>query len=105
MAKSNSKTKAEIIKIVAQKSNVTIALATNIIDLFFGEIKTEVASGGKVNIPKFGIFETIVRATRTGRNPQTGASIIINASKAPKFKASCEFKKHTNQEEIESTVS
>lgn len=34
MAKSNSKTKTEIIKIVAQKSDVTIALATNIIDLF-----------------------------------------------------------------------
>ncbi|BDT03383.1 MULTISPECIES: HU family DNA-binding protein [Spiroplasma] len=98
MAKSNSKTKTEIIKIVAQKSDVTIALATNIIDLFFEEIKVEVANGGKINIPKFGIFETIIREARTGRNPQTGESIVISASKAPKFKASSEFKKHTNQQ-------
>lgn len=98
MAKSNSKTKAEIIKVVAQKSGVTNALATNIIDLFFEEIKVEIANGGKINIPKFGIFETIIREARTGRNPQTGESIVINASKAPKFKASSEFKKHTNQQ-------
>lgn len=99
MAKSNSKTKAEIIKIVAQKFDVTIALATNIIDLFFEEIKVEVANGGKINIPKFGIFETIIRPARIGRNPQTGESIAIKSSKSPKFKASSEFKKHANQQE------
>ena len=104
MTKSNSKTKTEIIKTVAQKSDVTIALATNIIDLFFEEIKVEVANGVKINIPKFGIFETIIREARTGRNPQTGESIVISASKAPKFKASSEFKKHTNQQ-VETIVS
>lgn len=101
MIRSSSKTKADVIKLVAQKCGVTIISATNIIDTFFEEVKIEIANGGKINIPKFGIFESIVRSSRTGRNPQTGETITISASKAPKFKASLEFKKHANKEQAE----
>lgn len=97
MMKSNSKTKAELIKSVAQELDVTIALATSIINLFLEKIKIEVASGSKINLPKFGIFKTIIRDSRLGYNPKTGQSITIKAFKALKFKASSEFKKHTNQ--------
>ncbi|WP_375318104.1 HU family DNA-binding protein [Spiroplasma endosymbiont of Virgichneumon dumeticola] len=99
MPKANSKTKADIIKLIAKKCNITIISATLIIDAFFDEVKSEIANGGKINIPKFGIFESILRSSRTVRNPQTGETITINASKAPKFKASSEFKKHANKEE------
>ncbi|WP_342277068.1 HU family DNA-binding protein [Spiroplasma endosymbiont of Nebria brevicollis] len=100
MTKGNTKTKADIIKLVAQKCDITIISATSIIDAFFDEVKNEIANGGKINIPKFGIFESILRSSRIGRNPQTGETITINASKAPKFKASSEFKKHANKVEI-----
>lgn len=101
MTKSSSKTKADIIKLVAQECGITIISATNIIDTFLDEVKNEVANGGKINIPKFGIFESVIRFSRTGRNPQTGETITISASKAkaPKFKASSEFKKYANKEE------
>lgn len=99
MTKSSSKTKADIIKLVAQECGITIISATNIIDTFLDEVKNEVANGGKINIPKFGIFESVIRSSRTGRNPQTGETITISASKAPKFKASSEFKKYANKEE------
>ena len=42
---------------------------------------------GKVQLVGFGTFETTERAARTGRNPQTGETIEIKASTAPKFKA------------------
>ena len=99
MAKSNFKTKAEIIKIVAEKNDVTITLATNIIDLFFEEMKSAVVQGKKIKIPKFGWFEIISRSERTGRNPQTGEIIKICASRVPKFKASSDFKKNANLDE------
>ena len=42
--------------------------------------------GGKVQLVGFGTFEVSERAARTGRNPQTGKSMKIKASKSPKFK-------------------
>lgn len=63
-----------------------------ILDGFTKAIIDEIAAGGKVQLVGFGTFEVSERAARTGRNPQTGETIEIGASKAPKFKAGKAFK-------------
>ena len=50
-------------------------------------VAAELKNGGKVQLVGFRTFEVSERAAREGRNPQTGASMQIKASKTPKFKA------------------
>ena len=61
-----------------------------------GCIAEELKRGGRVQIPGFGTFEVTTRAERQGRNPQTGATIVIAASKTPKFKAGKTLKDQIN---------
>jgi DNA-binding protein HU-beta len=49
-------------------------------------ITSELAKGGSLSLIGFGTFSVKERGERTGRNPQTGASMTIAASKAPGFK-------------------
>jgi DNA-binding protein HU-beta len=51
-----------------------------------------VASGERVAITGFGVFEKVVRPARTGRNPRTGATVKIKKTTVPKFKAGQSFK-------------
>lgn len=55
-------------------------------------VVASVAAGEDVKIPGFGTFGVTERAAREGRNPQTGETIQIEASKSPKFKAAKAFK-------------
>ena len=50
-------------------------------------IEETLKAGDSIQLIGFGTFEVAERAERTGRNPQTGAEMVIPASKAPKFKA------------------
>ena len=52
--------------------------------------------GDKVSLVGFGTFEVRVRAARTGRNPKTGATLKIKASKTPAFKAGKALKDAVN---------
>ena len=54
------------------------------------------ASGEKVGLVGFGTFEVSERAEREGRNPQTGQTMILKASKTPRFKAGKAFKDMLN---------
>jgi DNA-binding protein HU-beta len=51
-----------------------------------------VASGERVAITGFGVFEKVVRPARTGRNPRTGAAVKIKKTSVPKFKPGQSFK-------------
>ena len=62
----------------------------------FEAIKSEVATGNKVDIAGFGSFSVADRAARTARNPQTGETIQVAAKKAVKFKVSKTFKDALN---------
>jgi DNA-binding protein HU-beta len=62
----------------------------------FDTISSQLASGSEVSIAGFGKFGVSNRAARTGRNPATGATIQIRASKAAKFSAASALKKHLN---------
>ena len=67
-----------------------------VVNEVFDTIKNTLASGEKVAIAGFGTFEVTERAAREGKNPRTQEKLIIPASKAPKFKASKNFKDVVN---------
>jgi DNA-binding protein HU-beta len=82
--------KQELVEAVAKKLVTSKSQAGEIVDLFFatdGIIAGELKKGGTVQVTGFGNFVTRKRSARTGRNPQTGASIKIKASTAPVFRA------------------
>lgn len=71
---------------------VTLKDTTVFVDATIKAIQDAVVNGEKVQLVGFGTFETTERAARTGRNPQTGETLDIPASKSPKFKAGKAFK-------------
>lgn len=86
-------TKKEIVKVVADKhTKFTQKEIGEVVDTFLDTVKVEVAKGEKVSIPKFGIFESKVRAARTARNPMTGETIDVEACNVCKFKPASDFK-------------
>ena len=84
--------KAELIEAVAKRANLSRRDATNAVNAALTTIKTETKKTG-VMIVGFGSFQTVKRKARTGRNPQTGATIKIQASKTVRFRPGKAFKK------------
>jgi DNA-binding protein HU-beta len=92
--------KQELVEAVAKARDTSKADAGEIVDLFFstdGVIAKELKKGGNVSITGFGNFEVRKRAAREGRNPQTGATIKIKASKVPAFRPGKGFKDLVNK--------
>jgi len=79
--------KNELIAQVAEQAGLTKADAGKAVDATFDAITECLKSGDEVRIVGFGNFVVTERAASEGRNPQTGASISIPASKQPKFRA------------------
>ena len=79
--------KAQLVDAVASAADMTKADAGRAIDATLGAIARNLSGGGDVSLVGFGTFKVRHRAARMGRNPQTGASIHINASKSVGFKA------------------
>ncbi|MEZ5934861.1 MAG: HU family DNA-binding protein, partial [Alphaproteobacteria bacterium] len=63
---------------------------------FIEHLQTSLSQGEKISLPGVGQFEIAERAARQGRNPQTGETISIPASKAVKFKAGKALKDAVN---------
>jgi DNA-binding protein HU-beta len=88
--------KAGFIDAVAKQGKVSKAEAKRSVELIFDTIESGlkgVKAGGKFQIGTFGTFVTSKRAPRMGRNPRTGESIKIKASKSLRFKPSTQLKK------------
>ena len=88
--------KQELIKKIAADAELTQKQAAAARESALSSIKAAVAAGDKVQLIGFGTFEIGERAAREGRNPQTGETIQIAASKAPRFKAGKSFKDAVN---------
>ncbi len=84
--------KAELIAAVAAKTEITQKDASIVVAAVLDEIKDALKNGDKVQLVGFGSFEVREKAARTGKNPRTGETIEIPASKAPAFKAGKAFK-------------
>ena len=80
-------TKIELVAAMAEKAGLTKKDAEAALKAFTDVVTDELKKGEKVALVGFGTFEVSERAAREGRNPQTGDTIQIAASKAPKFKA------------------
>jgi DNA-binding protein HU-beta len=72
--------------VAATDSKLTKAQAKAAIEATFTAIRDAAARGDEVSVPGFGKFAVQSKPARTGRNPSTGATIEIAASKALKFK-------------------
>jgi DNA-binding protein HU-beta len=83
--------KAELIDQIAADAGITKAAANDTLDSLTNAVITTLKKGDKVTLVGFGTFSVTQRAARNGRNPQTGETIKIKASKSPKFKAGKEF--------------
>ena len=79
--------KVELIAEIAKQANISQKDAGAALKAFTDIVAKTLKKGGKVQLVGFGTFEVTKRAARQGRNPQTGATMKIKASKAPKFKA------------------
>ena len=79
--------KAELIDRIADRLGADKRAANNAVEAVLDTITRAVASGEKVAITGFGVFEKQVRKARTGRNPRTGEAVEIKAAKLPKFRA------------------
>lgn len=88
--------KAELIDKVAEGSDISKAAATRALDTVLDSITDALKAGDQVTLVGFGTFQVKDRAARTGRNPRTGESINIPASKNPSFKAGKALKDAVN---------
>ena len=79
--------KTELIAAVAEKAELSKKDAEKAIKAFTDSVSEELVKGGKIQLVGFGTFEVSERAAREGRNPQTGETMQIKASKSPKFTA------------------
>ena len=89
-------TKADLIESVAAKLDLPKGQAERAVNLVFEDIVKALRNGDKINISGFGTFAVSARKARQGRNPKTGATIEIPASKSAKFKAGKSLKDKLN---------
>jgi DNA-binding protein HU-beta len=85
-------TKADLVEKLAKDADISKAAAVKALDSFIEAVIKTVKKGNKVSLVGFGTFSVSKRKARTGRNPQTGATIKIAARKVPKFSAGKTFK-------------
>jgi DNA-binding protein HU-beta len=88
--------KNDIADAVAQATDTSKADAAKAVDCVFETISAALKSGDSVQLIGFGSFSVADRAAREGRNPRTGETLQIAASKQPKFKAGKALKDAVN---------
>jgi len=79
--------KTELVAAMAEQAQISKKDAEAALKAFTDVVAEELKANGKVQLVGFGTFEVSERAAREGRNPQTGETMTIAASKSPKFKA------------------
>ncbi len=80
-------TKAELVDQIAAEAGVTKKQADAALGAFLGAVEKTLKKGGKLALTGFGTFSVSNRKARMGRNPLTGETIKIKATKVPKFSA------------------
>lgn len=88
--------KTELVRIVAEKADLTQAVAADAVNATVDAIVEALADGEEVALLGFGTFKVSERAARTARNPQTGEMVEVPESKAVAFKVSKTLKEKLN---------
>ncbi|MBQ8923782.1 MAG: HU family DNA-binding protein, partial [Lachnospiraceae bacterium] len=81
---------------ISEKTGLKKTEAEKAVKAFTESVTEALKKGDKVQLVGFGTFEVVDRPAREGRNPQTGKTMKIKASKAPKFKAGKALKDSVN---------
>ncbi|MEE9159590.1 MAG: HU family DNA-binding protein [Gammaproteobacteria bacterium] len=89
--------KSELIDAIAQSADISKAAAGRALEAALDNITGALKRGDPVTLVGFGTFNVRQRAARSGRNPRTGETIFIKASKNPAFKAGKALKDAINQ--------
>jgi integration host factor subunit alpha len=89
-------TKADLVENIYQKTGFSKKDSADIVETVFDLIKTTLEDGDKIKIAGFGNFEVKEKATRRGRNPQTGDEIKISSRRILTFKPSQVLKNSIN---------
>lgn len=88
--------KKELVDAMSVKGEILKKDAEKAVNLFTETVVEALTKGESVRIPGFGTFEVTERAARECRNPRTGETMIVEASKSPKFKPSKALKDSVN---------
>ena len=99
VAESVLMTKADLIEGLANKLGMGKVEAERAVNIVLDDIIYALKQGERVNISGFGTFSVSSRQARTGRNPKTGESIAILASRSAKFKPGKQLKDSLNASE------
>ena len=89
--------KKELVQSIAKEADVTIDNADRCLDALTKAITQSLAKNDNVTLVGFGTFQVKDRSAREGRNPKTGETIQIKASKVPSFKAGKTLKETINK--------
>lgn len=85
--------KAELVNVMAEKAGLTKVDAKKALDAFICAATDAIRKGERISLVGFGTLSTTKRPARKGRNPQSGAEIMIAAKTVVKFKASADLVK------------
>jgi DNA-binding protein HU-beta len=96
--------KTELVDLVASKADLDRRSAAAAVDAVVDGVMDAVNAGEKVSILGFGTFTPTSRAARAGRNPQTGAPVMIAASKSVRFGPGAAFKALVNGKSMSTTA-
>ena len=88
--------KTELIAAVAEKAEISKKDAEKAVKAFTDVVSEELVNGGKIQLVGFGTFEVSERPAREGRNPRTGETMTIAATKTPKVKVGKALKDMVN---------
>jgi DNA-binding protein HU-beta len=88
--------KTELVSAIAEKTELSKKDAEKALKAFTEVVAEELKKGEKIQLVGFGTFEVAERPAREGRNPRTGETMTIAASKSPKFKAGKALKDSIN---------
>jgi DNA-binding protein HU-beta len=84
--------RAELIDQIRDRLGADKKTAEHAVDAVLDTIQRAVATGERVAITGFGVFEKVDRAARTGRNPRTGETVKVKKTSVPKFRPGTQFK-------------
>jgi integration host factor subunit beta len=88
--------KSELVEGLAERADITLAKAEEVIDLFFNSVAETLCRGDRVEIRGFGAFTVREYETYTGRNPKTGETITVPPKRLPFWKTGQELKQRVD---------
>jgi integration host factor subunit beta len=91
-------TKAELVDEIGRQASLTRKHSEVIVDAVFSSIVEALQRGDKIELRGFGSFRIRRRGSRTGRNPKTGAGVVVPAKRVPYFKPGKELRELINRD-------